>query len=154
MHFTTAVLALLGSAAVSSAASVTFTTLDDVTRTVYFTGSAEIDPVTVSNSGDVTVSFPDTYNGNFYAVQDGQENAPGMLGEVTFAGWGGITFFDVSAIVNPNDKDNVKQMWPASALTPVSGCEVFPCDDAYYAPNDVQTKATDETDLVCSLGSS
>lgn len=77
-----------------------------------------------------------------------------MLGEVCFNSWGGISFFDVSAIVNPNDKNNVKQLWPASAATPVSGCTTFPCNDAYYLPDDIQTKGTNEDDLVCTLGGS
>jgi hypothetical protein len=156
MQFTTSVLALLASAAVSSAASVTFWTLDNIERTIYFTGnpgSAPIDPVTVNNAQQTTVQFPDAWVGNYYAVQAGQANVPGMLGEVQFGGWNGMTYFDVSAIVTPGDHDNVKQMWPAGSKTPMSGCEVFPCNNAYYLPDDVQTKVTQEVDLVQTLGS-
>lgn len=156
MHFATSVMALVASAAVSSAASVTFWTLDNVERTIYFTGnpeSAPIDPVVVNGAENKTVPFPDAWVGNYYAVPTGQPNIPGMLGEVQFGGWNGLTYFDVSAIVTPGDHGNVKQMWPAGSNTPMSGCEVFPCNNAYYLPDDVQTKVTQEVDLWQSLGS-
>ncbi|TQV93559.1 hypothetical protein V2A60_010043 [Cordyceps javanica] len=156
MHFTKTLFGLAASAAAVNAASVTFWTLDDVERTVYFTPSVsqvEIEPVTVNNKQNTTVQFPDQYIGNFYAVKSGEENKPGMLGEVAFGGWNGLTYFDVSAIVTPTDHDNVKQMWPVGAVTPMSGCENFPCDNAYWAPDDVQTKTTPSVDLFTTLGS-
>jgi hypothetical protein len=156
MQFTQTLMALLASAAVSSAASVTFMTLDSVERTIYFTpnpGSGNMDPVVVGGGETKTIQFDGSWAGNYYAVQAGQPNIPGMLGEVQFNGWNGMTYFDVSAIVTPGDHDNVKQMWPASGNAPMSGCEVFPCDNAYYLPDDVQTKVTTEVDLFQSLGS-
>ncbi|OAA75530.1 hypothetical protein LEL_07518 [Akanthomyces lecanii RCEF 1005] len=155
MHFSKTLFGLAASAAAVNAATVTFWTLDDVERTVYFTpspGSPETEPVTVSNKENTTVTFPDVYRGNFYAVQQGQENKPGMLGEVAFGGFGGLTFFDVSAIVDPSDHGNVKQMWPANEAGPMSGCEHFPCDNAYWLPDDVQTKTAHTADLMTTLG--
>jgi hypothetical protein len=155
MHFTTTLMTMLASAAAVSAASVTFWTLDDVERTIYFTpnpGSEEIESVTVSNKQKKKVEFPDVYVGNFYAVPKGSENVPGMLGEINFSGWGGLTYFDVSAIVDPSDHSNVKQMWPAKGKSPMSGCEKFPCDNCYWLPDDVQTKTTEEVDLITTLG--
>ncbi|KAF9783607.1 hypothetical protein IL306_008795 [Fusarium sp. DS 682] len=155
MKFAAAFIGLVASATYAAAASVTFVTLDDKERTIIFTpdpGFEGPESVTVSSAKEVTVDFPDKYIGNFYAVQKGQENKPGMLGEVTFGGWLGKTYFDVSAIVDPNDKHNVKQMWPKAAATPMSGCESFPCDNCYWLPNDVQTKVTDEVDLITTLG--
>lgn len=155
MHFATSAMALVASAAAVSAASVTFWTLDDVTRTVYFTpssGSSQLQSVTVNNQQKTVVQFPDTWIGNFYAVQSGAANVPGMLGEVNFNAWNGLTYFDVSAIVDPSDHNNVKQMWPASGQTPMSGCETFPCNNCYWLPDDVQTKATKETDIITTLG--
>jgi hypothetical protein len=157
MQFTTSMMALVGSAALASAASVTFKTLDDLTRTVYFTPSAghpAMEPVTVSSAEDTVVTFPDVYVGNYHAVVEGQANVDGMLGEVNFGGWNGMTYFDVSAIVNPGDKNNVKKMWPKGSQEPVSGCDVFPCNNAYYLPDDVQTKVTHEVDLITTLGGS
>lgn len=156
MHFSTSVLAAVASAATVSAASVTFWTLDNVQRTIYFTpspGHTQKEPVVVNSNSQTTVDFPANYEGNFYAVPDGSPNVPGMLGEVLFGGFEGMTFFDVSAIVNPDDHSNVKQMWPASSNSPMSGCEQFPCSNAYYLPNDVQTKVTDDVNLMTSLGS-
>lgn len=155
MYFATTFLALCASAAVASAGSVTFKTLDHVQRTVYFTandGGAAPDAVNVTNAEDTTVSFPDGFIGNFYAIEDGKTNTPGMLGEVNFAGWLGLTYFDVSAIVDPSDHNNVKQMYPAKAKWPVSGCEVFPCDNCYILPDDVQTKTTFEDHIITTLG--
>lgn len=154
MQFSTAMV-LAASAAVANAATVTFWTLDDVQRTVHFTPSAghsEIESVVVNNKENKTVEFPDQYIGNFYAIADGKENKPGMLGEVTFGGFGGLTFFDVSAIVNPADHTGVKQMWPAKETGPMSGCLSFPCGNAYWLPDDVQTKVTHSTDLMTTLG--
>ncbi len=60
---------------------------------------------------------------------------------------------DVSAIVNPADVDNVSELYPKDhPSTPVSGCRNFPCNHVYYAPNDVQTQATTQSHLVCTLG--
>ncbi|CAF3467515.1 unnamed protein product [Fusarium graminearum] len=151
MKFATAFIGLVASATYAAAATVTFKTLDDKERTIIFTpdpGFSGPESVTVGGGKDVTVTFPDKYIGNFYA-----EDKPGMLGEVTFGGWNGKTYFDVSAIVDPNDKDNVKQMWPASSNTPMSGCETFPCDNCYWLPDDIQTKVTEEVDLITTLGS-
>lgn len=156
MKFATAFIGLVASATYAAAASVTFVTLDDKERTIIFTpdpGYEGPESVTVSSAKEVTVQFPDEYIGNFYAVQKGHEDKPGMLGEVTFGGHEGKTFFDVSAIVDPNDKNNVKQMWPKTSHSPMSGCPVFPCNNVYWLPDDVQTKVTEETDLITTLGS-
>jgi hypothetical protein len=75
-----------------------------------------------------------------------------MLGEVAFNGWNGLTYFDISAIVNPNDHEGVAEMWPAQGLKPTSGCQLFPCPNAYYLWDDVQTKTTPETEIITTLG--
>jgi len=155
--------AFLATAALAAAANtITFVSQDSAKRTIYFTsnpGSAQIGNVIVPGGAKVAVTIPDKWQGNFYSVSDGSENIPGMLGEVAFNSWAGQTFFDVSAIVNPNDKNGIKKLYPAStakaSLTStliVSGCDSFPCSNAYYLPDDVQTKATQETDLICTLG--
>ncbi|KAK2020676.1 DNase1 protein [Colletotrichum zoysiae] len=150
------ILSLLGAATLAAATNtITFQSLDDVTRTVHFTpnaGLASVDSVEVPGKGEVKVEIPESWIGNWYAVSEGADNTPGMLGEVAYNGWNGLTYFDVSAIVNPNDHDGVKKMWPASGAEPISGCDSFPCNNAYYLANDVQTKVTSETDLICTLG--
>lgn len=137
--------------------TMTFVSTDDVDRTIYITPSAGVegmDPVTVAAGASVAVNFASGFIGNAYAVIEGQDNVPGMLAEVNFQGWGDMTYFDVSAIVNPNDVDNVHLMYPAaSPNTPVSGCNPFPCNNAYYLPDDVQTKVTDQTSIIVTLGS-
>lgn len=154
MHFTK-LFSLLAAAALASANTVTFTSLDDTDRTVYFTpnaGLAWLPSVKVPARGTVKVEFPLSWIGNWYSVCEGAPNVPGMLGEVAFDGWLGMTFYDVSAIVKPDDTVGVKEIWPAGSKHPTSGCKIFPCNNAYYLPDDVQTKATTEKDLICSLG--
>lgn len=155
MQFSKTLLSLAAAVSAANANSVTFWTLDNLERTVYFTpspGSPEMDPITVSNKANTTATFADGYKGNFYAVVQGQENKPGMLGELMFGGFSGLTFFDVSAIVDPTDHNNVKQMWPINEAGPMSGCPKFPCGNAYWAWDDVQTKATHSADLMTTLG--
>src|SRR5690606_1756886 len=106
----------------------------------------------VAGYAEEKATFPDGWEGNWYAVCEGKEDSPGMLGEVAFGGYSGETYFDVSAIVNPDDNNGVKQLWPAESKEPKSGCETFPCDTVYINPDDVQTKSTKETDLICTLG--
>jgi hypothetical protein len=150
-------IALLASAALASAANqVTFMSLDSTDRTVYFTptaGLSEIDATAVSGGDSVTVEFPDGWIGNWYAIPSGAENIPGMLGEVSFNSWGDLTYFDVSAIVKPDDTTGVYQMYPADTQDPVSGCEtIVGCTNLYIGSDDVQTKSTTSTHLISTLG--
>ncbi|CAK7263230.1 hypothetical protein SEPCBS119000_000391 [Sporothrix epigloea] len=152
-----AAAALAFAASVHAQNIITFIGTDPIDRTVYFTPSAGMtapQPVTVPGFGRIDVEFVTGFIGNAYAVAEGAASAPGMLAEVNFQGWGGMTYFDVSAIVNPNDTDNVRLMYPADApSTPISGCDPFPCNNAYYLPDDVQTKTTEQTKLIVTLGS-
>lgn len=142
-------------AALASANSVTFQSLDGINRRIVFTASAGhpgIPSVWVGGYQTVRVEFPHGWIGNWYSVSQGRPDVPGMLGEVTFQGWNGMTYFDVSAIVNPNDHEGVQELYPAGQKQPVSGCKNWPCNNAYYMPDDIQTKTTYETDLICTLG--
>ena len=157
MQFATLFAFVSAFAASALANSVTFVSQDGTGRTIIFTPSAGyqgIGDVHVSGRDRVRVDFPNGWIGNWYAVSDGASRIPGMLGEVTFQGWNGLTYFDVSAIVNPGDHNGVKQLYPVGSSSPKSGCTNFPCDEAYYHPDDVQTKVTSEVDLVCTLGGS
>ncbi|OTA67819.1 DNase1 protein, partial [Hypoxylon sp. EC38] len=149
-------------ATLANANSITFINQDDTTREVIFTPSAgyqAIDTITIEGNKQVKVDIPISWVGNAYAVTEGAAKIPGMLAEVTFQGWNDFTYFDVSAIVNPTDTNGVKQIFPASELEStvknlVSGCISFPCTTAYYAPADIQTVTTKETDLIVTLGNS
>ncbi|KAF7524155.1 hypothetical protein G7054_g11519 [Neopestalotiopsis clavispora] len=145
--FTKIATMVAAAAAVASATNtVTFVSQDSTTRKIIFTpssGYSEIDSIEVAGLGTETVSFPSGWVGNWYSVSEG---------------WDDITYFDVSAIVNADDHDGVHEMWPASentvsVKTLMSGCTIFPCNTAYYLADDVQTVATTETELYCSLGS-
>ncbi|KAI0122900.1 DNase1 protein [Xylariales sp. AK1849] len=157
-----AAFAAVAVATVSATNTVTFQNQDNTERTIVFTpsnGYSNVDSVKIAGMGSLTVNIPESWIGNWYSVSDGAENVPGMLGEVTFQGWDDITYFDVSAIVNPTDVNGVKKIYPASQVTAsvkslISGCDNFPCNTAYYVWDDVQTVTTKETDLICTLGGS
>jgi hypothetical protein len=159
MKFSTSVIAkLFGAFALASLAAantVDMVSQDSVDRTIIFTpqiGSSEIPSVELKGGETKTVSFPQGWIGNWYTVAAGEANVPGMLGEVRWDGFGGNHFFDVSAIVQPDDHHNVKIMYPKNAKTPTSGCQTFPCANAYNLPDDIQTKSTTESELVCLIG--
>ncbi|EFX02803.1 DNAse1 protein [Grosmannia clavigera kw1407] len=154
MHSFTLSAALF--AAVSAATNiVTFKSLDNVDRTVYITANAGIqghDPVTVSAGTSVDVELVDGFVGNAYAIHSGSSNNVGMLAEFNFQGWNDLTYFDVSAIINSADVDNVSEMYPyGESSSPVSGCTSWPCNNAYYHADDVQTKSTSQTHLIVTL---
>ncbi|KAI1746012.1 hypothetical protein F4680DRAFT_442282 [Xylaria scruposa] len=160
MRFSQQLTALAAAATLASANSITFVNQDATQRTIVFTANAglqHIEPVVIAGLDQAKVNFPDGWIGNAYSVSDGAPNVPGMLAEVTFQGWQGLTYFDVSAIVNPNDHDGVKELFPTSEQSVkekqlISGCAVFPCSKAYYHPDDVQTVTTPAEDLICTLG--
>ena len=148
-------IALLATAASVVANSVTFISQDSKDRTVHFScnpNSANLTPVRVGGHQRVKVMFPHGWQGNYYTIIDGEANDSGMLGEITFNGWGDLTYFDVSAIVRPDDHHNVKMIWPANSQNPTSGCEFFPCANAYNNWDDKQTKTTTDKDLICTIG--
>lgn len=133
-----------------------FVSTDSTDRTIYVTPNAGVegvDPVSVAAGATVDVTLCESFIGNAYSISSGADNVPGMLAEVNFQGWNGYTYFDVSAIVDAADHDGVHMMYPAEAQTPTSGCETFPCNNAYYLADDVQTKTTTETVIIVTLGS-
>ncbi|KAK4453286.1 hypothetical protein QBC34DRAFT_221288 [Podospora aff. communis PSN243] len=149
-------LSLLATATAALARNrLTFISMDENDRTVYFTPSvphAWLDPIRVEGFRQVSTNMPNQWIGNVWSVTDGAPIKPGMLGEVAFQGYEDKTFFDVSAIVDAHDHDGVHVMYPAEAKSPRSGCEMFPCPHAYYLPDDVQTKVTPEFHIITTLG--
>lgn len=138
--------------------TVTFVNQDATNRTIIFTaqvGKATMKPLVVGGYESKLATFSYGWAGNYFSIntEGGSSNNPGMLGEFTWNTWGGMTFFDVSAIVNPSDTNGVKEIFPKNSNEPLAGCQEFPCDNAYNVWNDdLATKATTETDFVCLLG--
>lgn len=162
MHYSK-IASLIASAAAAAQATniITLKSLDNVDRVVHFTPNAGMqwpEPVELAAGKSVDVPLQEhQWTGNLFAVHKGQPAVPGMLAEVAFNSWNDLTFFDVSAIVNPNDVDNVSEMYPyKEPNNPKSGCAAphnpFPCTNAYYAPDDIQTKSTNEPHLVVTFG--
>ncbi|KAH8805893.1 hypothetical protein F5884DRAFT_464413 [Xylogone sp. PMI_703] len=154
--FSKVVLATAAIASMAAANTITFVNQDSTARTIVFTPSAglpEIPSLKLAGSATEVQQIPTGWIGNWYSVSDGQPNVPGMLGEVAFDAWNGIHFFDVSAIVNPNDHNGVKEIFPKNQNTPMSGCqETWPCPNAYNLPDDIATLSTTDPDLVCLVG--
>jgi hypothetical protein len=149
---------LLTLPALAAANTVTFVSKDDTDRTVYIHNDV-FHPVV--NGGSLKVAagatevltFPDGWIGMWYAVADGlADPGKGMLGEVKFNGWEDKTYFDVSGIDAPEDHNGVYKMWGVGQESIYSGCDVFPCNNIYWLPDDVQTKVTTSKDLMCTLG--
>ncbi len=146
---------LMGLASLVAANSIHFVNQDSTERTIYFfanLGLEDIPELVIAGSGTANQTFPDSWIGNFYSVSKGNDNVPGMLGEVRFNGYAGATYFDVSAIVNPSDTEGVKMLFPKNSNTPVSGCQTFPCANAYNKWDDIATLSTDDEELICLLG--
>jgi hypothetical protein len=154
--FSTIFLAAFTLATLASGANtVTFVNQDSTQRTIIFTpneGLESISSLVIPGYESQVATFPTAWVGNFYSVSKGAPITPGMLGEVSFNGFDGATYFDVSAIVDPNDNEGVKELFPKNLNIPLSGCQTFPCSNAYNKPNDIATLSTDESDLVCLIG--
>jgi len=157
MQFSTtlALFAAAAAALVSATNIVEFVNQDDSTRVITFTSNPDcedISSVTINGYDTQNVTFPSGWVGNFWAKVEGSDQSSGMLGEISWDGWDGSSYFDVSAIVNPDDTDNVKMLYPKESESPLSGCQSFPCANAYNQPDDLQTLSTTESTLVCLLG--
>ena len=155
MQFTSALFAVTALFSLAAANTVEFINQDGTTRNIVFTpqsGLASIDSITIEGHGTANVSFPDSWIGNWYSYNEGSTNVPGMLGEVRWNGYAGANYFDVSAIVDPNDTNGVKMIFPKNSNTPLSGCQTFPCSNAYNKPDDVATLSTPDETLVCLIG--
>jgi len=158
MRFATLIKALAFAVA-ASANSIVFKNLDGIAKTIYFTSnpnSVGMAPAQLRLAGHATATWTANgpWEGNYYSVNDGSPNVPGMLGEINWSS-PSMIFYDVSAIVNANDNNGVKQIWGAAG-DPVSGCADYssPCGNCYNLWDDVQTKATvsGTRQLYCSVG--
>jgi len=163
----TILLAATALASIVSAQNIVqFVNQDSVDKTIIFTANAglvAIAPLSLPGLTTLKQEFPTGWLGNFYSVAAGAQNVPGMLGEVAFQGFAGATYFDVSSIVNPNDTEGVKQLYPLTEelktkSDAVSGCNIAygtsttECTSQYNAPDDVATVSTPLTSLVCLVG--
>jgi hypothetical protein len=132
-----------------------FVNQDSTQRTIVFTaqeGLEEIPNLVIDGLATANQTMPVNWIGNLFSVSEGAPFVPGMLAEFRFNGFAGATYFDVSAIVNPDDTQGVKMVFPMNSNTPVSGCQTFPCANAYNTWDDVATLSTDDSELVVLIG--
>lgn len=118
-------------------------------------GEWAVDPVLVPAYAVIRAQIPDTWQGNFHTVADwdncGNPRA-NVIGEITFGGMDGKTWFDVSAVNSHDDNSGVHFMssrdWSA-----YSGCWHFPCPDVFNVWNSKdQVKNTFDRELVVQIG--
>jgi len=155
MQFFSSIFAAFALATLTSAGSVHFVNQDNTQRTIIFTQNAGLESIpelVIAGMATANQTFPTGWTGNWFSVSEGKERVPGMLGEVRFDGFAGASYFDVSAIVNPDDSEGVKMIFPLHSSIPVSGCQTFPCSNAYNKWDDVATLSSDGSELVCLLG--
>jgi len=165
---------LFAAAALASMASaqenlILFQNKDGIAKTIKFTPNAGVEPIEplpLPGSGTATQIFPPHWEGNFYSYSEGAPDVAGMLGEVNFQGWNGLTYYDVSSIVNTDDTAGIKLLYPKSGNYPAdiakaSGCaqslanefgKTTGCTNQYNAPNDIATVSTELTALICEVG--
>ncbi|TGO25838.1 hypothetical protein BPAE_0071g00090 [Botrytis paeoniae] len=120
-------------------------------RTIFFTsnaGSAEVPslfvPANSSMDKDAVVYFPQGWSGFFKAVLSGENpDVLKVIGEVTFQGWQGETYYAVSAVQNCCDNSGIRYLAPR-LHGPTSGClsTPFPCTESYSRPGDIQVKSS------------
>eukprot|EP00918_Siedleckia_nematoides_P018930 GHVU01040410.1.p1 GENE.GHVU01040410.1~~GHVU01040410.1.p1 ORF type:complete len:207 (+),score=46.51 GHVU01040410.1:96-716(+) len=139
--------------------TITFVNQDSIDRTVVFTsnaGIAELEDFTLPGGEQVTKNIPADWCGNVYTADASIKNSmPGMLAEFCFNGWGGMVFFDISAIVNPGDHDNVKEIFPIGDEDKMAGCQDYttPCLNAYNVfDDDKATHASKTSDFIALIG--
>jgi hypothetical protein len=65
----------------------------------------------------------------------------GILARFHFNGFAGTTYFDTSAIFNPDDTESIKMLFLKNKNSDnlVSGCQTFPCTIAYNKWDNVAT---------------
>jgi len=172
MQFTKTILlaaAALASTAIAQLNTVLFQNVDSTPKTIKFTagaGSEPIEPLYIDGLASESQTFPPHWGGNWYSFGEGAQDEPGMLGEALFQGYNDLTYFDVSSIVNPNDIEGVKMVYPQSGnykvdVAQASGCletlansygKTTGCSNQYNAPDDVATMSTVLTSLICVIG--
>jgi len=154
--FSTVLFAATALASMAAADNVVhFVNQDSTERTIVFTaqeGIEEIPNLVIKGLATANQTFPDSWIGNLYSVSKGAPNIPGMLAEFRWNGFAGANYFDVSAIVNPDDTEGVKMVFPKNSDKPVSGCQTFPCSNAYNKWDDVATLSTTDNELIVLLG--
>lgn len=143
----------------SAGGQVDWISQDAINRVIHCTpspGHVALPDISLPAGQTVTQSHPQGWKGMCWGVMEGGFNKGfGMLAEFTWNGFEDKTYFDVSAIDDPNDLDNIKMMMPAQGSTPVSGCQniaVGTCKNMYVEPEDTQTQVTPEKHLLVLVG--
>ncbi|CZR56242.1 uncharacterized protein PAC_06130 [Phialocephala subalpina] len=115
------------------------------------------DSITVGLSGRQDDTFISGIGYQFHPINAGGGEAacvqPTIVGEITFQGYQGNTYYDISAVDNCCQNNGIHYFYPHNdASAPHSGCFNFPCGGVYIKPGDPQTKITTwDTDMIVLL---
>ena len=107
----------------------------------------------VPASGSVNIYPPQGWIGTIHTVYSLHNcHNPRIIAEVTFQGFAGLTYYDVSAVDNCCDNYGIHWILTHSLTATPSCCVASPCSGSYTKPHDVQTKFTGEVDLIIWTG--
>lgn len=146
-----------------AANSVTFLTIDDRWREVCWypqdasegvPGYSHVAGTVLPPHSSIKVGLEEGWSGQFHTIyaNQGRCEARTIVAEVKFQGAFGHTYYAISAIDNCCDNSGLHFFLPMNSWVPVSGCRTFPCDGSYNRPGDIQTKVTDDRDMIVVVG--
>jgi hypothetical protein len=186
MHLSSVALAAAAACLRAVAAiEIDFVNQNDYDRVITFVPSPNnhnVPQLTVKKGQTATANIASPWHGNFYGQRQNADGSvlpadlyshsnaipnhamnAGMLGEISMTGTDGQCWYDVSAIINPLDVDNIQRLYPKAGNGPIAGCSIpstatkttcTPDSEIYMVWSDDRcVKTTSEQNaLVCELG--
>ncbi|TGO38389.1 hypothetical protein BHYA_0076g00400 [Botrytis hyacinthi] len=139
--------------------TIEFIAYDNEDRIISFTSHVQcedIEDIHHKGGENFTIEIPLNWGGTVMAKKYGAVHPIHRIqAEFQWQGFEGKTHYDASAITNHTDNSGIRFIYPAgqgNVYEARSGCTVYPCDNAYLQPDDVQTKVTRQTDMVIEIG--
>ncbi|KAF7889481.1 uncharacterized protein EAF02_001896 [Botrytis sinoallii] len=139
--------------------TIEFLSFDKEDRVITFTSHPQCEDLAdIHHKGgeNFTIEIPLNWGGTVIARKyDAVHPIHRVQAEFQWQGFEGKTHYDASAIDNRTDNSGIRFVYPAGQADVYelrSGCTVYPCDNAYLLPDDVQTKVTRQTDMVIEIG--
>ncbi|TGO51512.1 hypothetical protein BOTNAR_0353g00040 [Botryotinia narcissicola] len=139
--------------------TIEFVACDNEDRIISFTSHVQcedIEDIHHKGGENFTIEIPLNWGGTVMAKKHGAVHPIHRIqAEFQWQGFEGKTHYDASAITNQTDNSGIRFVYPAGqgdVYEARSGCTVYPCDNAYLQPDDVQTKVTRQTDMLIEIG--
>ncbi|CCD47883.1 hypothetical protein ACHAPC_008201 [Botrytis cinerea] len=139
--------------------TIHFISMDNIDRILSFTSHPECEDIAdIHHKGGESfiMEMPYGWGGTVMAKQyDSVVPVFRVQAEIQWQKFEGKTYYDASAITNNTDNSGIRFVYPAgqgNVHSARSGCTVYPCDTAYLKSDDVQTRVTEQTDMVVEIG--